>query len=409
MSSLVIKNIGTLATPKGRAAKRGTEQGEIEISHDAWISAEDGVIREIGTGSAPDADEMIDAGGRLVTPGLTDAHTHLVFGGWRQNELGKKLHGASYLDILAEGGGILSTVRATRSSTREELVSKSMLALDEMLSLGVTSLEAKSGYGLSTDEELKQLDVIRALCERAHQDIVPTFMGAHALPTEYKDDRGAYVDLICGEMIPAVAEHRAARYCDVFCERGAFTVEESERILNAGKAHGLAPKIHADEIESIGGSVLAGRVGAVSAEHLIVCPQEGIDALAAAGTVACLLPATSFYLGSTYAPAREMISAGVPVALASDFNPGSCPCLNIQLVINIACLKYRMTPEEVLTSVTLNAAAAIGLEGDHGSIEPGKRSDIAVWDAPDLDYICYRMGSSLVHTVIKDGRAVHHK
>ncbi len=235
-------------------------------------------------------------------------------------------------------------------------------------------------------------------------DLASTFLGAHALPPEYKEDREGYLRLLCDKAIPAVSEQRLAEFCDVFCETGVFTAEESRRILEAGKRYGLIPKIHADEIDPIGGSQLTAEVGAISAEHLIVCPPEGIAAMAEAGTVACCLPATSFYLGSTFAPVREMIKAGVPVALASDFNPGSCPSLNLQFCMNLGCLRYKMTPEEVLTAVTLNGAAAIGRAERIGSLEPGKKADLVIWDAPDLDYICYRMGSNLAETVIKNGR-----
>jgi len=405
MSSLLLKNIGMLSTPLGTAARRGEEQGQIQILKNAWVLTEDGVITQIGTGDAPSAGaaEVIDAGGNLVTPGLVDAHTHLIFGGWRQNELGLKLHGVPYLDILARGGGILSTMNSTRGATDEELTAKAAKALDEMLRLGTTTCEAKSGYGLSTKQELKALRVIRDLNETYPMDVAATFMGAHAVPTEYKEDREAYIRILCEEMIPAVAQQGIAQFCDVFCETGVFTAEESRTILEAGKRYGLIPKIHADEIDPIGGSVLAGEIGAVSAEHLIVCPPEGIASMAKGGTVACLLPATSFYLGASFAPARDMVNAGVPVALASDFNPGSCPCLNLQLVMNLGCLKYKLTPEEVLTGVTLNAATAIGMADRVGSIEPGKQADLVVWDAPDLDYICYRMGSNLAKTVIKRG------
>lgn len=408
MATLVLENIGLLATPLGTSAQSGKAQGEIFRLKNAWLVAVDGVIDAIGVGKpplCPDA-ERIDARGRLVTPGLIDAHTHLLFGGWRQNELGLKLHGVSYLDILAQGGGILSTVRATRAASEEEVAQKAECALNEMLRFGTTTCEAKSGYGLNLDDEMKQLRALRAVHARHPIDLVPTFMGAHAVPEEYKDSREAYLDLLCNKMIPAVAEEKLAKFCDVFCETGVFTAEESRRILEAGKKYGLLPKIHADEIDPIGGSVLAGEVGAVSAEHLIVCPPEGIASMARGGTVACLLPATSFYLGAGFAPARQMIQAGVPVAMATDFNPGSCPCLNMQLVINLGCLKYRLTPEEVLTAVTLNAAAALRLADKTGSAEIGKPADLVIWDAPDLEYLCYRMGSNLARTVIKGGKAV---
>ena len=405
MDKLLIENIGMLATPIGTSARRGAEQGQIRILRNAWLLMEDGLIADLGTGEPPqDITERFDVEGSLVTPGLVDSHTHLIFGGWRQNELGLKLHGVSYLEILAQGGGILSTVKATRAAEEEELFEKAWDALDEMLDLGVTTVEAKSGYGLDVETELKQLRVIRDLNEAHPIDLAATFLGAHALPPEYKENRESYLRLLCDTVIPQVSEKKLAEFCDVFCETGVFTAEESKRILEAGKRCGLIPKIHADEIDPIGGSQLTAEVGAISAEHLIVCPPEGIEAMAKAGTVACCLPATSFYLGSTYAPVRDMIQAGVPVALASDFNPGSCPSLNLQFVMNLGCLRYKMTPEEVLTAVTLNAAAAINRANTIGSLEPGKKADLVIWDAPDLDYICYRMGSTLAGTVIKNGK-----
>ena len=407
MQKMIVKNIGMLATPEGKTSRRGPEQGQIRVLKNAYVEIEDGLVTKIGT-DAPDETgaQVIDAGGKLVTPGLVDAHTHLIFGGWRQNELGLKLHGATYLDILAMGGGILSTVNATRTATEEELTEKAREALDEMLSLGVTTVEAKSGYGLDMDNELKQLRAIRRLNETHPVDLVPTFLGAHAVPKEYKADREGYIRLLCEEVIPAVAEEKLAEFCDVFCETGVFSAQESQTILEAGKRYGLIPKIHADEIDPIGGSQLTEAVGAISAEHLIVCPPEGIAAMAKAGTVACLLPATSFYLGSTFAPARAMIEKGVAVAMASDFNPGSCPSLNLQFVMNLGCLRYRLTPEEVLTAVTLNGAAAIRRADRLGSLEVGKQGDLVIWNAEDLNYICYRMGSNLVNTVIKKGQKI---
>ena len=406
MERLLINNIGLLATPLGSSPRRGEEQGDVHFLRGAWVLCEDGMITAVGTGKAPEAERVLDAQGKLVTPGLVDAHTHLIFGGWRQNELGLKLHGVSYLEILAAGGGILSTVRATRAATEEELADKARAALDEMLRLGVTTVEAKSGYGLDLETELRQLRAIRRLDREHPIDLAATFLGAHAVPEEYKNDREGYIRLLCDEVIPEVAREKLAEFCDVFCETGVFSAEESRRILEAGKKHGLIPKIHADEIDPIGGSMLTEAVGAISAEHLIVCPPEGIDAMARAGTVACCLPATSFYLGSTFAPVRDMINDGVPVALASDFNPGSCPSLNLQFVMNLGCLKYRMTPEEVLTAVTLNAAAAINRADRIGSVEPGKQADLVIWDAPDLDYVCYRLGSNLARRVVKKGKQV---
>ena len=407
MSNLLMINC-TLATPEGSEARRGRAQGRLKTLPNAWIYIENGEIIRVGTGLAPiTTGAKLDAGGRLVTPGLVDAHTHLIFGGWRQNELALKLRSVPYLDILAQGGGILSTVRATRAADEDSLTEKAAGVLDEMLRFGVTTCEAKSGYGLNTAEELKQLRVIRRLNETHKIDVMSTFMGAHAVPEEYLGRADNYVNLICEEMIPAVAAEGLARFCDVFCETGVFDAAQSRRILETGRQYGLVPKIHADEIDPIGGSQLAGELGAISAEHLIVCPEEGVQSLAAGGTVACLLPATSFYLNAAYAPARRLIEAGVPVALATDFNPGSCPCCNLQLAMNIACLKYRMTPEEVLTAVTLNGAAALGLAEQLGSVESGKQADLAIWNAPDLPYLCYRLGSSLVHTVLTKGEIAY--
>lgn len=399
----LIRNIGLLATPEGFCARRGPAQGQLRLLNNAWVLAEDGIITAVGQGEPPcGAEQIIDAEGRLATPGLADAHTHLIFGGWRQDELADKLHGVPYLDILARGGGILSTVRATRAATEGELLEKSRRALLEMQRFGVTACEAKSGYGLETETELRQLRVIRQLGQECAMDLAPTLLGAHALPPEYQADREGYLRLLCEEMIPRAAAEGLARFCDVFCEEGVFTAEEARRILLAGKAHGLLPKLHADEIHPIGGSQLAGELGAVSAEHLIVCPEEGMDSMARSGVIACLLPCTSLYLGASFAPARRLVEKGVAIAIATDFNPGSCPCLNLQLAMSLGCLYYRLTPEEVLTAVTLNGAAAMGLAGRLGSVEPGKQCDLALWDAPDLNYLCYRMGSNLCTSVIKN-------
>ena len=403
----LVKNIGALVTPLGNAALKGSRQGEVKTILNAWILSEDGIIKEIGEGECPvKADEVIDAEGKLVTPGLVDSHTHLIFGGWRNNEMEQKLKGVSYLDILASGGGIHSTVRATREASFDELVNRGKEALDEMLGYGTTSCEAKSGYGLDTETEIKQLEVIRKLNEIQPVDLVATFLGAHALPKEYADNREGYIDLLCNEIIPRVAEEKLAEFCDVFCEEGVFTAEESRRILLKGQEYGLKSKIHADEIYPIGGSVVAGDIGAVSAEHLIVCNDEGIEALSRGNTIACLLPATSHYLNAGYAPARKMIENNVAVALATDYNPGTCPCLNLQLVMTLGCLKYHMTPEEVLNSVTINGATAIGRADVVGSLEEGKQADMVIWNARELSYICYRMGSNLADKVIKKGKIV---
>ena len=422
MNRLIIKNIGMLATPTGGTAKSGEAQGDIQFIKNAFVVCDGELITSMGPmekSAEPTAGtggfelpswvdtfdaEIVDAEGKLVTPGLVDAHTHLGFGGWRQNELEQKLKGATYLDILAAGGGILSTVRATRGTPKEELVSRMVYELEDMFRHGTTTCEAKSGYGLDRETELKQLAAFDEVKEQTPVDLIATFMGAHALPVEYKENRGEYLDFLCNDMIPHIASKGLAEFCDVFCEEGVFTAEESERILATAKANGLGTKIHTDEIEDIGGTEVAKKVGAISAEHLIRCTEEGIRHLKNGDVIACLLPGTSLYLGADFAPARDMINAGVPVAMASDFNPGSCTSHNMQLVINLGCLKYRMTPEEVLTAVTLNAAAAIGRAKRIGSLEVGKQADILIWDAPDLNYICYRMGRNLVNTVIKKGK-----
>lgn len=269
MKKLLVKNIGLLATPEGKSAHRGEEQGKIKFLKDAWVLIEGGIIDSVGTGSVPAVEgaEVVDAGGHLVTPGLVDAHTHLIFGGWRQNELGLKLHGASYLDIQNAGGGIQSTTNATRQASEQELAAKASKALDEMMGFGTTTVEAKSGYGLATEHELKALEVIKDLNDHHRMDLVATFMGAHLVPAEYKSNREEYVRLVCEEMMPKVKEQGIAKFCDVFCEADTFTVEESRQVLEAGLKYGLRPKIHADEIEAIGGSQLAGEIGAISAEH----------------------------------------------------------------------------------------------------------------------------------------------
>lgn len=403
MSEYLIQNIGMLATPVGNRAQSGAAQGACRILEGAWMVVRDGKIAAVGAGDAPACDRVIDAQGRLMTPGLVDPHTHLIFAGWREHELAMKLRGTPYLDILAAGGGILSTVRATRAASERELAERAAGTLSRMLRLGVTTCEVKSGYGLSVEEELKMLRAVRILQRKQRVELIPSFMGAHALPEDYRDRRADYVRLVIEEMIPRVAAEGLAEFCDVFCETGVFTPEESREILLAGRAHGLKAKCHSDEIDAIGGTEMAGALGATSCEHLIRCQESGIRAMAAGGTIACLLPATSFYLNAEFAPARQMISAGVPVAFGSDFNPGSCPVDNLQIAMNIGCYKYRMTPEECLTAVTLNAAAAIDRARTLGTLEAGKQADFVLWDADNLDYIFYRFGADLARAVFKRG------
>ena len=406
----LIYNIGTLQTPLGSFPHAGAAQGENRKYHNAAVLCDGGVIKAVyENGALPEvgADtQTIDAQGRLVTPGLIDAHTHLVFGGWRQNEIPLKLKGAGYLDILRAGGGILSTVRATREASEEELFEKSRAFLDELMAQGVTTAELKSGYGLDTETELKQLRVIKRLNEAHPMDAVATYLGAHAIPEEYALRSGEYIDFIISDMLPEIKRQGLAEFCDVFLETGVFGVEESRRLLTAAREMGFGLKIHADEIDELGGSLLAGELGAVSAEHLIATGERGMEALARGGVIAALLPCTSLYLNKSFARARDMIAHGIPVAVATDFNPGSCPSLNIGLCMTMAYLKYRMTPEEILSSVTINAACAVNRGGSSGTIEPGKQADMVIWNAEDMEMLCYRMGSNLAGTVIKNGAIV---
>ena len=407
---LLIRNIGLLQTPVGNTSQRGAAQGENRKYRNASILIDGGIIRAIGEDgmvpACPDDTETLDAGGAFVTPGWVDAHTHLVFGGWRQHEIPLKLKGASYLEILQSGGGILDTVRQTRALSEEELFSRAKGFLDEQLKLGVTTTEIKSGYGLDWENETKQLRVIRRLNETYAMDLVATCMAAHAVPPEYAGRTEDYVSFVCEELLPGVAREKLAQYCDVFCETGVFSVAQSRRILERARSLGMGLKIHADEIDALGGALLAGELGAVSAEHLIATDDAGIAALAKGGVTACLLPQTSLYLNKPFARARDMIAAGVPVAVASDFNPGSCPSLNLQLSANLAYLRYRMTPEETLTALTLNAACAIGLGDRLGTIEVGKQADLTLWDADGMEMLCYRMGTNQVKAVVKKGKVV---
>lgn len=406
---LLIKNIGVLATPEGNWALRGKEQSKVRLLSDAYIVIKAGRIAEIGRNDRLPPEQtvngkVLDAGGHLVTPGLVDPHTHLVFAGWRQKELALKLKGMSYLDILQMGGGILDTVRNTRAASFEELKDFALRSLDRMLAHGTTTCEAKSGYGLDIQNEIKLLQVIQDLNKLHAMDLVPTFMGAHAVPPEYKDKVADYVRVVNEEMIPEVARLKLAEFNDVFCEQGVFDLEQSREILECGQKYGLTPKAHAEELTALGGASMAAQVGAISAEHLIHATDQGIEDMSQSGTIAVLLPATSLNLGAKFARARDMIAAGVPVALATDFNPGSCPTESLQLIMNLACMKYKLTPEEVLTAVTLNAAAAINRADSIGTLEPGKLADLVLWDAPDLDFIMYRFGTNLVKTVVKKGQ-----
>lgn len=412
-ADFLLTNAGQLVTVAGNSdrPKRREELSEISVVTDGAVAARDGMI--IAVGSSSDIQEsveleedavVVDAAGKVVLPGLVDPHTHVVFAGSREHELEMKIQGVPYLEILARGGGILDTVRSTRAASREELFRAGEKYLDEMLAQGTTTAEAKSGYGLTLDDELKTLEVARDLQEAHPVDLVPTFLGAHAIPEEYKENPDDFVELVISEMLPAVARSGLASFCDVFCEEGVFSVEQTRRILSEAKSLGFELKIHADEMVPLGGAELAAELGATSADHLMVISDHGIEMLAASDTVAVLLPATTFcVMGERYAPARKMIEKGVAVALSSDFNPGSSPVNSLQIVMGIACRQLKMTPAEVVSAVTINAAHAIGCASSVGSIEVGKKADLVVFDAKDYRYLMYRFGTNLVDRVIKSG------
>ena len=357
----------------------------------------------------------VDAAGGVVTPGLIDPHTHLLFGGSRENELILRQRGAGYMEILAAGGGILSTVAATRESSAETLAAHGRRWLDEMLGHGVTTIEAKSGYGLDLETEIRLIQVAWDLGREGPIDVVPTYLGAHAVPPEYRarpDGVEAYVRSVIEEQLPGIAAHGRARFCDVFCEQGVFSADQSRRILQAAEAYGLAPRLHADELVPSGGAELAAEIGAASADHLAAPSAAGMDALAVAANtdrpvVATLLPATTWFLMKEHhAPARGFIDRGVPVAIGTDFNPGTSPTASLPLAMTAACLNLRMTPDEVLAAVTINAARALLLEDEIGSLEPGKAADVVIWKVPTTSQIPYWPGADIVRTVIKRGRIV---
>ena len=411
-ADLVIKNIGKLATMRSKNTPVvGKYMNNVEILEDAYVAIKDGIFIEIGVGekykSIIDSTTKInDAHGLLVTPGLIDAHTHLVHGGSRENEFSKKISGVPYIEILKDGGGILSTVKSTKEHSEDELYSKSIKSLDRMLELGVTTVESKSGYGLDIDTEIKQLKVSHKLNKNHPIDLVHTFLGAHAIPLEYKNNNKKYIDILINEMMPKIKELELAEFCDVFCEEGVFSIEESELILLKAKEMGFKLKIHADEIESLGGAELSAKLNCISADHLMAASEKGIDMMAKNKVIANLLPATSFNLNKPYANARKMIDSNLGIALSSDYNPGSCPSENLQFVMQLGCLGLKMTPYEVLNAVTINAAYAIDRQNEIGSIEIGKKADLVVFDSPNIEYLMYHFGINHTKQVYKNGNLV---
>jgi imidazolonepropionase len=411
-ADLLIVNANELVTVAGGSEKPRTskQMRDVGIIHDGCLAVKDGRIVAVGKTAevtkAFRAGTVISANGKTILPGFVDPHTHLVFAGSREDEFQMRVEGASYLEILNAGGGILKTVRETRKASVDKLVDIGIGTLDVMLEHGTTTVEAKSGYGLATKDELKILEATRRVNQLHTVDVVSTFLGAHAIPPEYKGNTQDYVNLIVQDMIPKVAGKVLAEFCDVFCERGVFSLEQSKRILAAGKEHGLRAKVHADEMSTLGGAELAADVGAVSAEHLLFSSGEGLQAMATKGVVAVLLPAAAFSLMmGRYADARLMIDYGVPVALGTDYNP-SCLVETMQLVIAFACHFMRLTPAEAITAATINAAHALGKANDIGSLEVGKRADVAVLDVPNHKFLGYHLGVNLVDKVVKNGRVV---
>ncbi|HEU4436405.1 MAG TPA: imidazolonepropionase [candidate division Zixibacteria bacterium] len=415
---LLIENIGQLATCAG--GKPGPVIGAFEkalgLQAAVSIAIENGKILAIGGRKALtgrhdfDSFARLDAGGRLVTPGLVDCHTHPVFAGDRKEEFELRNQGVSYETIAKKGGGIFSTVRATRAASAEELEMRLLARLSCFLAEGTTTLEAKSGYGLSFDDELKQLEVIRRVQERQPIEIVATFLGAHTVPPEFKSKKKEYVRLLVEKLLPAVAEKKLATFCDVFVEKIAFTYAEGKEILSAGKELGLLPKLHADQLSNSNGAKLAAEVGAVSADHLEFISDAGIEALKKSGTAAVLLPSASFYLRAPKTPpVKKLLSAGVPIALATDFNPGTSPNYSLVFTMTLACVAWGFSAAQALLAVSRNAAYALGKGGEAGILAPGKRADLVLWEAKDYRELSYYTGVRLARSVVKGGKVVWQK
>ncbi len=415
MSELLITRLSEVATARGSQPLAGSRQGEVERRSGVEVYCSDGRIafvgepeerrRRLGEVSAA---ARLDGGGGTLVPGFVDAHTHLPWAGSREREFSMRLAGKTYLEIAASGGGILSTVAATRAAGEDELAANTSHRLDRMLRLGTTTAEVKSGYGLSLAAELKQLRAIRRAAERHAVDVVPTLLAAHEFPPEHRDDHDRYVAEIVQEIVPACAEAGLARFCDVFCEQGVYSVEQSRRVLESGAEHGLLPRLHADEFVDSGGARLAADLGAVSADHLVAVSADGIAAMAEAGVMAVLLPGVSFFLmKDDYAPSRRLVEAGVPVVLATDCNPGSSHTESLPFVVQLAVFHMKLSIEECLVAVTLNAACCLGLGEELGTIEVGKRADLTLLEGPNLLHLGYHFGVNPVRAVVKGGRLVH--
>jgi len=412
VAELIIHHIGRLITPKHLPPVKGKQMNEVHEIKDAFIAVADGYILACGSGDYQEyrgkKTRLYDACGKLVLPGFIDSHTHLVFGGSREREFAEKVAGVPYLEILKRGGGIFSTVEQTRAMSKKDLISQANRSLEIMLGFGVTTAEAKSGYGLDIETEIKQLEVIRDLNQIQPIELLPTYLGAHAIPKEYQGNTAAYIDLMI-ETMRVIKSRDLAIFTDVFCEDGVYTTAESLRILRAANEIGLIPKIHADEIVSTGGAGIAVEVNASSADHLMAIRAEDVLRLANSQTVANLLPGTSFFLDKPYANARHLIDSGVAVALASDYNPGSSPSENFQLIMQLAAGKLRMSPAEILNAVTINPAFELRIADSVGSIEPGKKADIVILEADNLEYVLYHYGINHTKAVFKKGVLVFEK
>ncbi len=402
---LLIKNIARIYTPESQLA-----YGQIKEYQKVHLLAEAGVIKAVLPASdpLPPADKVIDGSGKTLLPGFIDPHTHPVFWKTREDEFIMRVQGKSYEEIAEAGGGIRNSVRRFREASKEELKVVTKERLSYFPQFGVTTIEAKSGYGLSTEDEIKALEIINELNAELPLDLVPTFLGAHEVPDEFQQNRRGYIELLKNEMIPLVAERKLAQYCDVFCEQGVFTVEESREILQAAQEHGMQARVHADELSAFGGAEMAAEVGARTADHLVKISDLGIKKMAEQGVIPVLLPGTTFFLGKDeYAPARKMRTAGCEVALSTDFNPGSSTTQNLQLIWTIAALKLRMLPEEILWATTLTAARSLNLDAAIGSIEPGKQADLVLLDIPNLNYLPYHYGINHTLFTVKKGEIIY--
>lgn len=413
--NLIIKHASELVTCSGFAAKHGKAMQDLRVIPDGAVVIRDGLIRAVGgteetlSGLDLQGYSMIDAAGRAVLPGFVDSHTHFVFGGYRAEEFTWRLRGDSYMDIMRRGGGIVSTVAATRAASREELIRTGLRRLDAMLAFGVTTVEGKSGYGLDLETEIKQLSAMTAIDAVHPVDVVRTFLGAHAVPSDFSGREEAFIDYLREEVLPVIAEQNLAEFCDVFCEKHVFTIEQSRRLLLRAREFGLRLKLHADEMVPFGGAELAAELGAVSADHLLHASDAGIRRMARAGVVCTLLPVTAFSLREPYARGRFMIESDCAIALATDFNPGSCFSESIPLVVALATLYMGITPEEAITALTINGAAALGRADRIGSIDVGKSGDLVIHEYPSYRFIPYHLGVSTVEKVIKDGTIVYDK